>query len=318
MTPAIGANRAVVSLTTSPTWRSEESNRAHIADGQHETGFRLTLVLSKKCRIHPLQDLRAGQLDIFFTGTELECMIWAHPVRTKIRYGSEIQLMKVLLIEDHQQIANIIFEYFEIKGFTLDWTPDGWQGLELAQSGHYDVIVLDITLPHMDGLTLCRKLREGGNDTPVLMLTARDQKEDILAGYEHGTDGYLVKPFDLKVLEARILALHRRHMGSMAARSLRFGSMELDLTTHTLSREGQQFKLNKKLYTIMKLLMLRAPGITTREEIIDEVWADSEPDHDVLRSHIYLLRAQVDKQFDYSYIRTIPKVGYQLVEKSGK
>ena len=224
--------------------------------------------------------------------------------------------MKVLLIEDHQQIANIIFEYFEIKEYLLDWTPDGRQGLDLARNGHYDVIILDIMLPHMDGLAICRKLREEGIDTPVLMLTARDQKEDILAGYETGTDGYLVKPFDLKVLEARITALHRRHMGSIANRWLKFGAMELVLATHTLIREGLEFKLNKKLFDIMKLLMLRAPGIATREEIIDEVWGDDEPDHDVLRSHIYLLRTQIDKPFEYSYIRTVPKVGYQLVEET--
>lgn len=224
--------------------------------------------------------------------------------------------MKVLLIEDHRQIANIIFEYFELKGYHLDWTADGKQGLELAQHGHFDVIVLDIMLPHLDGLTLCRRLRESGNDTPVLMLTARDQNEDILAGYDHGTDGYLVKPFDLKVLEARIKALYRRNMGSVAARKLNFGELELDLSSRTLHRNSLEFKLSMKLFIIMKLLMLRAPAVTTREELIDEVWGDDVPDHDVLRSHIYQLRTLIDKPFEYSYIRTIPKVGYQLVEET--
>ena len=226
--------------------------------------------------------------------------------------------MKLLLVEDHKEIAQIIFEYFEMKGHVLDYAGDGRQGLSLAEGAHYDVIILDITLPHTDGLTVCKKLRENGVDTPVLMLTARDQNEDILAGYEHGTDGYLVKPFDLKVLEARVEALHRRHMGAVAAKALSFGGMKLDLTSRTLSRDGQDFKLNKTLFTIMKVLMARAPGITTREELVNEVWGDNEPDHDVLRSHIYLLRTQIDKPFDYSYIRTVPKVGYQLVEAPSK
>lgn len=221
--------------------------------------------------------------------------------------------MKVLLIEDHRQIAEIIFDYFKMKGHVLDWAADGRHGLELAENGYYDVIVLDIMLPFMDGLTVCRKLREGGVDTPILMLTARDQNEDILAGYEHGTDGYLVKPFDLKVLEARIEALHRRHVGMQAARKLSFGRLELDLATHALIREGMKFQLNKTLFTIMKLLMLRAPGVTTREELISAIWGDDEPDHDLLRSHVYMLRTQIDKPFGHAYIKTVPKLGYQLV-----
>lgn len=226
--------------------------------------------------------------------------------------------MKLLLVEDHRQIADIIFDYFEMKGFAMDYAADGRHGLDLAEKSHYDVIILDIMLPHMDGLTVCRKLREQGIDTPVLMLTARDQNEDILAGYEHGTDGYLVKPFDLKVLEARVKALHRRHIGGMAASKLSYGDLELDLSSHALKRDGMEFNLNKTLFTILKLLLLRAPGVATREELISEVWGDDEPDHDVLRSHIYLLRTQIDKPFDYSYIRTVPKVGYQLVKEPSK
>ena len=223
--------------------------------------------------------------------------------------------MKLLLVEDHRQIANIVFEYLEMKGHALDWAADGRHGLELAEKGFYDVIILDIMLPHMDGLTVCRKLRDQGIDTPVLMLTARDQNEDILAGYEHGTDGYLVKPFDLKVLAARIEALHRRHAGSVAAKVMKFGELSLDLAEHTVHRDGLEFKLNKTLFTIMRTLMMRAPGVATREELVSEVWGDDEPDKDLLRSHIYLLRTQIDKPFDHSYIRNEPKVGYRLVEE---
>lgn len=226
--------------------------------------------------------------------------------------------MNLLLVEDHKPIADIVFDYFEMKGHSVDWAADGRQGLYLAERGHYDVIILDLMLPHLDGLSLCRKLRGQGDDTPVLMLTARDRNEDVLAGYEHGTDGYLVKPFDLKVLYARVQALHRRHVGSVAASEIMFGHLKLDLGSRTVYRDGLEFKLNKTLFTILKILMMRAPGVTSREELIHEIWGNDEPDRDLLRGHIYQLRTQIDRPFDFSYIRTVPKVGYQLVERPQK
>ena len=220
--------------------------------------------------------------------------------------------MKILLVEDHQEIAGIIFDFFEIKGFQLDYARDGLQGFELANNNHYDVIILDVMLPHLDGLSVCQKLRKHGIDTPVLMLTARDSNNDILDGFEHGADDYLVKPFDLNILAARLNALYKRKSGNAATKAITFSNLTLDLASRTLRRNECTFQLNQTLFTIMKTLMLRAPDIASRDEIINQVWQDDSPEDDVLRHHIYQLRSQIDKPFKHAYIHTIPKVGYQL------
>jgi len=220
--------------------------------------------------------------------------------------------MKILLVEDHQEIAGIIFDFLEIKGFQLDYARDGLQGFELASNNHYDVIILDVMLPHLDGLSVCQKLRKHGIDTPVLMLTARDSNNDILDGFEHGADDYLVKPFDLNILAARLNALYKRKSGNAATKTITFSNLTLDLASRTLRRNECTFQLNQTLFTIMKTLMLRAPDIASRDEIINQVWQDDSPEDDVLRHHIYQLRSQIDKPFKHAYIHTIPKVGYQL------
>ena len=220
--------------------------------------------------------------------------------------------MKILLVEDHQEIAGIIFDFFEIKGFQLDYARDGLQGFELASNNHYDVIILDVMLPHLDGLSVCQKLRKHGIDTPILMLTARDSNNDILDGFEHGADDYLVKPFDLNILAARLNALYKRRSGNAATKAITFSNLTLDLASRTLRRNECTFQLNQTLFTIMKTLMLRAPDIASRDEIINQVWQDDSPEDDILRHHIYQLRSQIDKPFKHAYIHTIPKVGYQL------
>lgn len=221
--------------------------------------------------------------------------------------------MKLLLVEDHKDIAGVIFDYFEIKGDVLDYANNGAQGFELAKNGHYDAIILDVMLPKMDGLTVCKSLREIGIDTPILMLTARDTKEDILAGFAHAADDYLIKPFDLDILDTRLQALVRRRNGGVANRVLTFGTLSLDMNTRVLQREGSRYSLNPSQYTILKCLMNRAPEVVTKEEICDALWGDDEPDSKVLRSHIYQLRSLIDRPFQHAYLRTISKVGYRLV-----
>jgi DNA-binding response OmpR family regulator len=223
--------------------------------------------------------------------------------------------MKLLLIEDHKDIAGVIFDFFEIKGYTLDYANNGLHGYELASSNHYDLIILDVMLPRMDGFTVCQKLREQGIDTPILMLTARDTREDTLEGFAQGADDYLVKPFDLEILEARIKSLTRRRIGNTATKTLNFGELTLDLNTHIVSRNDCQFSLNPTLFTILKLMMVRAPNVVAKDELISALWGDDEPEGNVLRSHIYQLRSQIDKPFKHAYINTVPKVGYQLIDK---
>jgi len=222
--------------------------------------------------------------------------------------------MKLLLIEDHQDIAGIIFDFFEIReDYLLDYASDGKHGCELALRHHYDVVILDIMLPAMDGLSVCQYLRTNGIDTPILMLTARSNRDDILKGFDAGADDYLVKPFDLNILEARIQALYRRKTGVVATKTLAYGGISLDLEQRVAARHGQQVQLGKIQFTILKTLLMRAPGIATREELVKEIWQDDEPDGDILRSHIYQLRSLIDRPFEHACIRTVPKVGYMLV-----
>ncbi|WP_305812611.1 response regulator transcription factor [Photobacterium leiognathi] len=210
--------------------------------------------------------------------------------------------MKLLLIEDHQDIANVIFELFEIKGYTLDYANNGLQGYELAKQHHYDLIILDIMLPRMDGYMVCQQLREDGIDTPILMLTLRDTREDTLEGFATGNDDYLIKPFDLEIMEARITALTRRRKGTTATKILQFSDLSLDLKTHIATRENTQISLNPTLFTILKLMLLRAANILKKQEVMNTLWGDDEPENNVLRSRIYQLRTQIDKGFSHSYI----------------
>lgn len=224
--------------------------------------------------------------------------------------------MKLLLVEDHQDIAGIIFDFFEIKNYTLDYANNGQHGYELASNNYYDLIILDVMLPRMDGFTVCDKLREQGVDTPILMLTARDTREDMLQGFAQGADDYLVKPFDLDILEARIQALTRRRKGTTAVTQLTFGELALDLKSHTVKRNDCLYSLNPTLFVILKLLMMRAPDIVKKEELIAALWGDDEPEGNVLRSHIYQLRSQIDKPFKHAYIKTVPKIGFQLIDRA--
>lgn len=137
-------------------------------------------------------------------------------------------MKRVLLVEDNREIAGMLFDYFECAGMQLDYADNGELGLKLALSNSFDIILLDLMLPRMDGLTLCNKLRDAGNNTPVLMLTALDSRDDMLKGFAHGADDYLTKPFDLDILEARMTALIKRYRGTVASSQLQYGEVTID------------------------------------------------------------------------------------------
>lgn len=221
--------------------------------------------------------------------------------------------MNLLLIEDNKEIADIIFDYFELKGIELDYAHQGLQGFELAKQQEYDLIILDVMLPKMDGYSVCQKLREEGIQTPVLMLTARDSRDDILTGFNQGADDYLVKPFDLDILEARIHALIRRHKGDIANTQLCYKELVLDLKQHTVQRQNQRFNLNPVQYILLKTLIQQAPAVVSRQQLITAIWGKDEPDSDLLRNHIYQLRNLIDKPFASACIHTVPKTGYQIM-----
>ncbi len=224
--------------------------------------------------------------------------------------------IKLLIIEDNHDVSGILGDYFEAQGAELDFADNGELGLSLAQEFDFDAIILDLMLPKMDGLTLCQTLRAMGCTTPILMLTALDNKTDELQGFDLGADDYLGKPFDLDVVNARIQALIKRHRGQVAKGSLHFGPLELNIAQHQVKRESQLLSLTPTTYQILFLLMRHAPNVVKREQVIEELWGDNPPGGDVLRSHMYQLRNQLDKPFKYPMLVTVPKIGFRLEKQS--
>ncbi|HSN72996.1 MAG TPA: response regulator transcription factor [Steroidobacteraceae bacterium] len=221
----------------------------------------------------------------------------------------------ILLIEDHRDIAEMIYESLEARGYTVDYAGDGLSGLELATSNEYDVIVLDLMLPRLDGLELCRRLRtEARRDTPLLMLTARDTLEDKIAGLDAGADDYLVKPFDLRELEARIRTLLRRQRRTVAPETLEVGDLVLDTGTRTVTRAGRPLTLTPIGFKLLTVLMRASPQVVSRQQLEREVWGDLLPDSDTLRSHLYTLRKVIDKPFDRPLLQTLTGAGYRVAE----
>lgn len=222
--------------------------------------------------------------------------------------------MHILIIEDNPDILANLYGFLEPLGYTLDSARDGVSGLQRAVEHTYDAILLDLMLPKMDGITLCKRLRADYRcTTPVLMLTARDTVDDKIIGLGSGADDYVVKPFSLMELDARIKALVRRARGIHVEGLLTLGDLHMDTTTRVVTRAGRPIDLTPIGYTLLKCLMRNAPALVKRETLEWEIWGDSPPDSDALRAHIHALRAAIDKPFDKPMLITIPRVGYRLV-----
>jgi DNA-binding response OmpR family regulator len=222
----------------------------------------------------------------------------------------------LLLIEDHRDIAEMITEYFEQRGYVVDHAADGVTGLHLCVSNHYDVIIADVMLAGMDGITICRKLREEARrDTPLLMLTARDTIDDKLAGLDAGADDYLVKPFEIRELDARVRTLVRRRRGALGRDVLRVADLVLDTATMSVTRAGTPIKLMPIGFKLLTILMHASPRVVGRQQLEHEVWGDLLPDSDTLRSHLYALRRAIDKPFDRPLLHTLPGLGYRLADE---
>jgi DNA-binding response OmpR family regulator len=222
--------------------------------------------------------------------------------------------MRVLIIEDNPDIAANLGDYLEDHGHTVDFAGDGVTGLHLAVVNEFDSIVLDLALPGMDGLEVCRKLRsEAGKDTPVLMLTARDRLEDKLAGFETGADDYLVKPFELQEVEARLNVLAGRGRRKNR-RELKVGDLIYNLDTLNVNRGEAEIYLNPIGLKLLQCLMDASPNVVSRAELEMEVWGEEMPDSDSLRVHIHSLRSAIDKPFSSNMIQTRHGIGYRLVE----
>lgn len=223
--------------------------------------------------------------------------------------------MRILIVEDNPDILANLYEFLEAKGHVLDSAVNAYAGLALATQHAYNVVVLDVMLPGMSGIELCQKLRSELHDlTPVLMLTARDTLQDKVAGFESGADDYLVKPFSLVELEARLKALVRRAGGNYSCgATLTVGNLSFDTESYHAARAGRSLTLTKTGYTLLKCLMKAAPRVVSRETLEHEIWGEDRPNSDALRTHIHALRHALDKPEPFAMLRTVPGIGFKLV-----
>lgn len=224
--------------------------------------------------------------------------------------------MRVLLIEDDTAIARSLKEGLEDEAYVVDVANDGSEGYRTAVADDYDVIILDIMLPGMNGYEVCRALRNDGNKTPILMLTARDTERDIVEGLDTGADDYLAKPFSFDVLLARIRALLRRPNEKLEE-VLQVGDLKLDPSSKKVTRASQEINLTAKEYGVLEYLMRNKGKVLSKEQIISHVW---DFDADVLPNNVELfimfLRRKIDKPFKSKLIHTVSGFGYKLEEKS--
>lgn len=222
--------------------------------------------------------------------------------------------MRILIVEDNPDILANVLDYLQLKGYSVDCAQDGLGGLHLAATQAYDLIVLDVMLPGIDGFQICRRLREDARlDVPVIMLTARDTLDDRIHGFGTGADDYLVKPFALSELHARIQAVLRRTRGGRS-HELRVGDLSFDVETLHVRRAGRTLKPHPFGLKLLEILMRKSPAVVRREELERELWGDDCPDSDSLRSHIHQLRQVVDKPFGSPLLHTVHGIGYRLAE----
>jgi len=223
----------------------------------------------------------------------------------------------VLLVEDHADIAEMVGAYLEHRDYIIDYAADGITGLHLAVSNQYDAIILDLMLPGMDGLEVCQKIREDAkSDVPIIMLTARDTLDDKIAGLDRGADDYLIKPFAIQELEARVRSLIRRYSGDIKKEVLTVGELSIDTSTLKVQRGGKQLAITPIGLKILSVLMRASPAVVSRRELERQVWGDILPDSDTLRSHLYNLRKIVDKPFEKKILVTVQGNGFKIIDSN--
>ncbi len=225
---------------------------------------------------------------------------------------------RLLFIEDNAALLQNLYDYFEDQGYQLDSARDGPGGLHLASDGDYDLIVLDLTLPRLDGLELCHRLRQDSHvNTPILMLTARDAVEQRVAGLRAGADDYLIKPFALAELHARIEALLRRSRRPTTVQ-VHYADVTLDLANASAWRAGQALILTLTELKLLDALLRAAPRLVRRSELERLLWLDDPPDSDALRTHIHSLRRVLDRPCDVPVIETVRGLGYRIALPDGR
>ncbi len=223
--------------------------------------------------------------------------------------------MRILVVEDERAMAELLKRGLEEEHHAVCVATDGQSGLDLAEGSEFDVIVLDVMLPKVDGYEIVRRLRAGKNHTPILMLTARDAVSDVARGLDAGVDDYLTKPFSFVELLARLRALARRGNSPMSLK-LQVGDLVLDPLSRQVTRDGCELHLTVTEFTLLELLMRRAGRVVTRDTIVDAVWGTlDDVGENTLDVFISLLRNKVDKGAENRLIHTIRGVGYMVRER---
>jgi len=221
--------------------------------------------------------------------------------------------MRILLIEDDREAAGYLLRALREAGHVAEHAADGEEGIHLARSGRYDVMIVDRMLPRLDGLTLLKTLRGEGNATPALILSALGQVDDRVEGLRSGGDDYLAKPYAFTELLARIEVLSRRRRPDESATVLRIGDLELDRLAHTVRRAGRNIPLQPREYRLLEYLMRNAGKVVTRTMLLEEVWDyHFDPQTNVIDVHVSRLRGKIDKDFDTQLLHTIRGSGYIL------
>jgi DNA-binding response OmpR family regulator len=220
--------------------------------------------------------------------------------------------MRILLVEDERKVASFVARALRENAYAVDVAATGEEGFPLATENPYDAILLDVRLPGMSGVELCRKLRQEGVQSPILMLTARSLVEQRVEGLDAGADDYLTKPFALAELQARVRALVRRGFRRGEA-TLHFGDLELDRHRRSVTRGAVKIPLTSKEFALLELLLVRAPDAVTRSEIIEHVW-DSHFDSETNLVEVYInrLRQKIDQGRGVKLLHTLRGVGYRL------
>ncbi|MBX2859457.1 MAG: response regulator transcription factor [Cellvibrionaceae bacterium] len=222
-------------------------------------------------------------------------------------------MLNILLIEDDIELAATLIDYLKLHSIYCDHAANGIASLSLVRdNNNYQVIVLDINLPRMDGLSVCEIIRSYGIDTPVLMLTGKGSIEAKIAGFESGADDYLVKPFDFEELTARLRALAKRRSGQVSI--FKIGNLTVDLKQKKAWRDQKILKLSPITFQLLKVLALNSPNPVGRDELIQTIWGDSPPASNSLKVHIHHLRKQIDGNSANPLFQTDSRLGFALRE----
>lgn len=221
--------------------------------------------------------------------------------------------MKLLIVEDDAEIAANVGQFLETRGYELDFAYSGTSAMHMLMQGNFDLVILDLMLPGLDGIQVCRQLRERGFlQMPILMLTARDTLQDKVQGFEAGADDYLIKPFSLRELELRIRALGRRQSHTPRPEPFSVADLKLDTDTKQVQRGDKTVMLKPQAFRILEYLMRNHSRVVSRQELIEHIWGMHPPEADALRVHIHHLRQKIDKGYENPLIHTVVGVGYRL------